>query len=187
MMGNQSVLHFLRWLIMVLLTFNDKRQPDLSHYVMDIHPSIHSSIHHFCFNCHFSIIMVRGCWSPSQQSLGEKQECDEKSYEMEFHFYCLFSYCQRVKIMCTYKWSNTLWRPVTDVLVFCFFFIFSWPVLLPFAFQMKAQCGQPVFWRHFWCAVSPFLLQRKRHSQNMWLPELGFHLKRKGSRTNQEK
>lgn len=110
MMDNQLVLHFLRWLIIVLLTFNDNRQPDLSHYVKDIHPSIHSSIHHFCVNCHLSIIMVCGCWSPSQQSLGKKQECDEKSYEMEFHFYCLFSHCQRVKVLnlCTLTNEATL-------------------------------------------------------------------------------
>lgn len=139
--------------------------------------SIHSSIHHFSVNCHLSIIMVSGCWSPSQQSLGEKLECDEKSYEMEFHFYCLFSHCQRVKVLnlCTLTKEATLRGDPNQCFgvfpsflgLFCSFLYFKW----------RPSLGSHVFWRHFWCAVSPFPLQRKGHSQNMWLPELGFHLK----------
>lgn len=46
--------------------------------------------------------------------------------------------------------------------------------LLLFVFQMKAQFGQPrVLKALLMCCVSPFPLQRKKHSQNMWLPELG--------------
>lgn len=77
---------------------------------ISIQPSFHSSLYHFCVNCHLSIIMVSGCWSPSQKSLGEKQDCDKNSFEMEFHLYCLFSHCQTVRVLnlCTLTNEATL-------------------------------------------------------------------------------
>lgn len=77
---------------------------------ISIHPSFHSSLYHFCVNCHLYIIMVSGCWSPSQQSLGEKQDCDKNSFGMEIHLYCLFSHCQTVRVLnlCTVTNEATL-------------------------------------------------------------------------------
>lgn len=146
---------------------------------ISIHPSFHSSLYHFCVNCHLSIIMVSGCWSPSQQSQGEKQDCDKNSFEMEFHLYCLFSHCQTVRVvnLCTFTNEATLrGDPNRWMGVFPSFLGLFWHFLY---FQWRPSLGSHVFWRHFWCAVSPFLLQRKRPDQNTWLPEPRFHLKHK--------
>lgn len=126
-----------------MLTFNDNRQPGLSHYVKDIRPFIHLSTRFFFpLNCHLSIIMVSGCWSPSQQSLAEKLECDEKTYEMAFHFYCLFSHCQSqsTEFMSTNNWSNTLW--LLKLMFWpCSYFSWSAPFLCVFLMNGPVQAA----------------------------------------------
>lgn len=106
---------------------------------------------------------------------------------MEFHIYCLFSHCQRVKVLnlCTLTNEATLCGNPNR----CFgvFPLFSWSVLLLFEFQMKAQFGQPRVLKALLMCCFSFSFAEGRVLSNMWLPELGFHLNPKGKQDKPRK